>query len=220
MAAIDKAQTITELVDRVGDKMDLTINENSTPSIGQVCSWLNEAALLLARYLPPHRLGSLRAPAIAQDDVGARLDLTGNSILRVVGVKKYGTECTVLGQRRMDLVATRYPLVHTVRNPSVCISGESGAVQLQFWPESLGPVEVRGIQIPTKYHNEQSGGSYTWVSDTYSLPAELETAAVNYATIQGKVQDEEPEQVAQLYQMWMQEMGIEQRIPGLGVDSS
>lgn len=224
MAAIQQAQSLSELLVRVGGKLDLTITETSTPNVGQVCGWLNEAALLFARLLPVARLGSLRSPVVTEDDVGGTLDLTGTDITRVVGIKKYGTECVVLTQREMDFISTRSPLIHTVKNPSACVSGDSGSVLLQFWPSSPGPVSVKGVRKPTAYHNNYTSTDefgdpiYDWAPDTYTLPVELETAAVDYAVIQGKVQDEEPEQVQILSQMWAQSIGIETKIPGIGAD--
>jgi hypothetical protein len=171
------------------------------------------------------KLGSLRSSVISNDETGEFLDLTNSDIVRVIGVKKYGVECTVVDQRKMDLTATRLPLVNTVRNPSVCVSGESGYVKLQFWPTSIGPTRVKGVRRPTAYHASFSGRDpdtdepiYTYAPDEFSLPAELEMAAIDYAVIQGKVQDEEPQQVQLLHQMWVANVGLETKIEGLGVE--
>ena len=224
MAVIDRSQDLPELLRKVGAKLDLTVTETSTPNDVQICDWLNEAALLFTRFLPANRLGSLRSAVLVNDSIGEFMDLTGSDVVRAVGVKKYGVECTVLGQRKMDLVSTRSPLIHTVRNPSVAISGESGFVKLQFWPTSIGPVRVKGVKRPTAYNADwvsrdtDDNPIYTYAPDEFSLPAELETAAIDYALIQGRIQDEEPEQVQLLYQMWSQQLGFETKIEGFGVE--
>ena len=225
MSVIDRSQTLDELLRKVGAKLDQTITETSAPSDIQVCDWLNEAALLLCRLLPANRLGSLRSMVISDNNTGEFLDLTNSDIVRVVGVKKYGVECTVVDQRTMDLTFTRLPLVGTVRNPSVCVSGESGYVKLQFWPTSSGPVRVKGIRRPTAYHAdwlsrdpESDEPIYTYAPDEFSLPVELEQSAIDYALIQGKIQDEEPQQVQLLHQMWASQIGLEMKIEGLGVE--
>lgn len=224
MVVVQKAQDIDTLLTRVGGKLDIVVTETSTPNASQVCDWLNEAAILLTRLLPVERLGSLRSPVFSESDVGETLSLSSTDMIRVIGIKKYGTECVVREQREMDFISTRSPLINTVRNPSASISGDSGDVQLQFWPTSPGPVAVKGINKPTVYDNTwttldgDGDPIYDWTPDTYTLPLELETAAVDYAVLMGRVQDEETQQVQQLVQMWGQSVGIEVKIPGLGVD--
>jgi len=224
MAVIERSQDLWDLMRKVGAKLDLSVTETSTPNVEQVCDWLNEAAILLTRLMPDKRLGGLRSAILSESDASEFIDLAGTDMVRVVGVKKYGVECTVLTQRKMDLVSTRSPLIHTVRNPAVAVSGEAGYVKLQFWPTSPGPVTVKGIRRPTSYHNDFSARDaedepiYTYAPDEFSLPVELESSAIDYAMIQGKIQDEEPEQVQLLYQMWSQQMGLETKVEGLGVE--
>lgn len=210
MAEILRSQTTTEILKKVGSKLDIEITATSTPNRNQVISWLNDAALILSRMMPEGRLGLLR-DSTSQDDVGASMTLT-EQYARVVSVKKFGVECTRMDQRDMDLISTRTPLLHTTRNPSYCISGDGGQVQLQFWPEGPGPVLVKAIRKPTAYADDD-----LWTPGTYTLPVELELLAVDYAVLQGKIQDEEMQQVQLLMQAWFQQAGIEGSIEGLGV---
>lgn len=211
MAEITRAQTISDLIAKVGSKLDISITAMSTPSISQVVSWLNDAALLMTRLMPEDRLGIFRT-TITSDSVGASISIT-SQMSRILTVKKYGVVCTRLTQRDMDLVATRSPLLHTTKNPACCVSGDAGNVAIGFWPTSAGPVSIVAVRKPTAY--TASG----WAPDTYSLPPELELLAVDYAVIQGKIQDEEPQQAQVLYQMWVQQAGIEAQVEGLGVQT-
>lgn len=211
MAEITRAQTISDLVAKVGSKLDINITAMSTPSISQVVSWLNDAALLMSRLMPEDRLGIFRT-TITSENVGESIAIT-SQLARVVTARKYGVVCTRLTQRDMDLVSTRSPLLHTTKNPSFCVSGDAGNVTINFWPTSSGPVSIVAIRKPTAYL--ASG----WTPDSYSLPPELELLAVDYAVVQGKIQDEEPQQAQVLYQMWVQQAGIEAQIEGLGVQT-
>lgn len=210
MAEITQSQTTAELLKKVGAKLDLSITSSSTPSREQVIVWLNDAALLLARFLPDHRLSSLKVTVNAEDI--SEYYTVSDELERAVTVKKFGVVCTRLKQRQMDLITTRSPLIYTSRNPAYCNSGNAGSVQLQFWPTSPGPVSVKAIRKPQAYEDDDG-----WVPGTYALPAELELLAVDYAVLQGKIQDEEFEQAQLLIQKWGQDAGIEGSIDGLGV---
>jgi hypothetical protein len=212
MTQIGRASTIDELIERVGAKLDLEITSTSIPSREQTVRWLNDGALLLARLLPPSRLGGLHFE-LSFDDVGETLDIDGDHLMRVVRVKKFGIECTIREQRDLSMIRTRMPLVHTTRTPACAVSGQDGAVQLEFFPYSNGTVLVKGIKRPTAY--EDSG---SWEPDEWSMPAELELPIVDYAVVQGKVQDEEPEQAAMLMKQWTQFVGIEIKVDAVGVD--
>ena len=212
MVLIDRSQTIADVLSRVGAKLDVTVTDNSTPSSDQVVQWLNDGSLLMVKYMPPHRLGSLMF-VTTESDVGEYWALASTDMLRPVAVKKFGVECARLVQRDLDLVITQTPLLFTTRNPAFAVSGEAGALKLQFWPASLGPVSVKGIKRPTAFENDAG-----WAPDQWSLPAELELNAIDYAVIQGKIQDEEIEQATILKKEWTQELGIEMQIDALGVD--
>lgn len=212
MAQITRAETIDELIERVGAKLDLTITSSSIPSREQTVVWLNDGALLLARLLPARRLGGLQQE-IPYEDVTDKIDIDGNDLLRIVSVKKYGIECRVMDQRELSLVKTRLPLTHTTRTPACAVSGDEGSVTLEFFPESNGNVEVKGLKRPTAYEDSDS-----WEPDEWSMPVELELPIIDYAVIQGKIQDEEPEQAALLMKNWAQLLGIESKVDALGVD--
>lgn len=209
MAEILRSQDISDLLAKVGSKLDVDITDTSTPSTAQVVQWLNDAALLMARLMPEERLGLLQTKLTA-DSVGQLLSLT-DQLERIITVTKYGVVCTKKSQRDMDLVATRTPLLHTTRNPAYCVGGDSGNVSLKFWPSSVGPVTVTAIRKPQAY----TATGYS--PGTYALPVELELLAVDYACVQGKIQDEETQQANMLFQMWMQQAGIEAQVEGLGV---
>lgn len=211
MAEITRSQTIADLLAKVGSKLDISITTMSTPSSAQVVSWLNDAALLMTRLMPEDRLGIFRTQ-VSNENVGSSIAIV-SQLARVITVKKYGVVCTRLSQRDMDLIATRSPLLHTTRNPACCVSGDAGNVTINFWPVSAGPVSIVAVRKPTAY--TVNG----WSPDTYSLPPELELLAVDYAVVQGKIQDEEPQQAQVLYQMWVQQAGIEAQVEGLGVQT-
>lgn len=215
MTEIVRAQSLADIIARVGAKLDINITSSSTPNTNQVVRWLNDAALLLVRMLPEDRLGAYKETVLDQH-VGQTLTIT-EQFLRIVTVKKYDVVCTRLLQRDMDLMATRSPLLHTTRNPAFCVSGNSGNVALNFWPVSDGPVSVTAIRKPTAYTNPIAAPF--WAPDQYSLPPELELLAVDYAVVQGKIQDEEPQQAQLLYQMWVQQAGLEGQVEGLGVQT-
>lgn len=212
MAEIIKSQTTQDILDKVGAKLDIEITATSTPNTSQVISWLNDAALIIVRLLKEERLGLLRA-SLTEEDVTDALTIS-EPFERVVSATKYGVICTKLDQRAMDLVATRMPMVNTTRNPAYCISGSGGSVQLQFWPQSPGPVVVKAIRKPQAYETDSG-----WTPGAYTLPVELELIAIDYAVLQGKIQDEEVQQAQILMQAWYQQVGIEGQVEGLGVES-
>jgi hypothetical protein len=212
MAEITKSQTTADLLKKVGSKLDIDITDTSTPNRAQVISWLNDAALLLVRMLPEDRLGLLR-DSFEEESTSSGL-VIDRPYMRIVSVKKFGVTCTRLSQNELELVASRTPLMHTTRNPAYCVSGSGGDVEIQFWPETPGPVLVKAIRKPEAYEDDD-----TWEPGDYTLPAELELHAVDYAVLQGKIQDEEIQQVQMLMQLWMQFAGIEGQIEGLGVRS-
>jgi hypothetical protein len=211
VAEIIRSQLITELLAKVGSKLDIDITDTSTPSDAQVVSWLNDAALLIARFLPEDRLGLLQ-DKVEVEDVGESL-VVDSPFERFVSIVKYGVVCKRLTQRDMDLISTRSPLLHTTRNPAFCVSGNAGYINLRFWPTSIGPVTVKAIRKPEAY------AVTDWTPGTYSLPVELELLAVDYAVVQGKIQDEEVQQAQFLLQAWMQQAGFEAQIEGLGVQA-
>lgn len=212
MVQIGRAESVDNLIARVGAKLDLTITSTSTPDRGQTVQWLNDGALLLARLLPPHRLGGLQFD-LGFTDIGASANIDTDDILRVVSVRKYGVECTVMTKRDLSLAETRTPMLYTTRTPACAVTGEGGAVHLDFFPTFTGDVEIKAIKRPTAYEDSPS-----WVPDQWSIPVELETAMIDYAVIQGKVQDEEPEQAQMLMQHWAQATGLEIRTDAIGVD--
>jgi hypothetical protein len=212
VSEINKSQVVGDILDKVGAKLDIEITDTSTPTAQQVVVWLNDAALMIVRLLPEERLGLLRT-SISSDDISGVISIT-EPVEKIVSARKYGIECTKLKQREMDLVSTRMPLVHTTRNPAYCISGSGGSVQLQFWPESSGPVLVKAIRKPEAYSMAPG-----WTAGSYTLPVELEMLAVDYAVLQGKIQDEEVQQAQILMQAWFQQAGIEGQVEGLGVQS-
>ena len=110
MAHIERAQNIDTLIGRVGAKLDLTITTTSTPNREQTVQWINDGALLLARLLPPHRLGGLQAD-VNFYDVRETADIDVQSIMRVVSASKYGVECTILSKRDLVMAKTRTPLL-------------------------------------------------------------------------------------------------------------
>lgn len=210
MAEIVKAQTLADILVKVGAKLDIDITDTSTPNREQVVLWLNDAALLLCRLLPEARLGLLRDSF--EEESASSMLVISRPYLRIVNVKKFGITCTKLEQAEFELISTRFPLMHTTRNPAYCISGGGGDVELQFWPETPGPVLVKAIRKPEAYVNDDD-----WIAGDFTLPAELEVHAVDYAVLMGKIQDEEVQQVQMLTQLWIQLTGLEGQIEGLGV---
>lgn len=212
MVQIGRAETIDELIERVGAKLDLAVTDNSTPNRGQVVQWLNDGALLLARLLPFERLMGLQFK-ISISDVGESASIDRDDIIRLTSIRKYGVECTRMTLRELMESSTRLPLLFTSRTPAVAVSGLEGLVRLEFFPTYPGDVECLALRRPTAY---QDSGS--WAPDEWSLPVELELGVVDYAVVQGKVQDEEPEQAKMLLEAWYQAMGIEIKTDAIGVD--
>lgn len=215
MSAIVQAVNMTELVNRAAALLDVPINENSIPSMEQVVRWFNDGLLLLTKLLPDERLAWAQH-SIVIDNVGSELHLEGSNIIRLGVVTKYNFQAHEVGHQMLMSMRSKMPNKASVQTPYFCRFGSEGKVRLKFLPESSGKVHVNFVRMPTAYFWNNDGDQ--WTPDAYSAPAELEPFLVDYVVLQGKIQDEEPQQFQMLYQAWMQSLQIESQAITTGVE--
>ena len=204
---------VLAMIARVGAKLDIpTIDASSTPTNTQVIQWLDDAVMKLAKMLPSSKMGSLTW-VYESDSITANLNLEQQSpvVMRVFSAKKFGYGCKRYELDEFEQIKTKLPMLHTQSNPAFAVSGVAGELVLMFYPESPGACEIRVAAIPT---------SYTSIQDEFSAPLTWEDHIVDFAVLQGKIQDEEPEQTSLLLQEWMASIQVAMQLPSLGVDNA
>lgn len=206
----------SELAARVGALLDVTIDTSSgnedkgTPSYSQVRSWLYDAARQILHLAPePHVAGFVNRATSA--GVTSTWAIDGIAIERILSVIKGGFVCDKVSYSTLRRIPMLMPSLYSGGGYAYAESGSIGEATLQFYPEDSDDVEVAYVAPVAQVAS--------WVespTDNYIPPDSWSKLMVDYAVIQGKVQDEEPEQVQLLMQLWVQ--GVQAAFGG-GVSS-
>jgi hypothetical protein len=189
----------SDLRDKVGALLDVDIGSDTTPDEDQVNAWLYDGAIKMMSILPLEMLGGfMKTQSTA--DIDGDVSIDAADMLRIVSVTKGGQPCVEVPLANLHGLALRAP--YLFRNTyAYARMGESGEATLQFYPADSGQVEVYYIAFPD--------AASSW-SGTSSLapPESWSGQLVEYAALQGKIQDEEPQQAQMLYQMWVQSVQV------------
>lgn len=204
------SESISDVIDKVAGKLDAIVDTSTTPSKAQVINWLNDGLMLITKTLPDHRLSWLLdriSPTVQTAYTIDNLD-----IMRVTSVVRYGRRCRKVDSDELNWISGSAPYSSTEIDPTYAVSGVGGMVTLRFWPESMAATTVEYIHRPAQYSLEG------WDPlGRYTPPPEAEDIIVDYAVIQGKIQDEELEQAMALWNQWKERYQIEAGPETLGV---
>jgi hypothetical protein len=203
--------TAEQMIAQVGAKLDLEITENTVPDKEQVVQWLNDASLYMAKILPAPAVSGITR-SFKSDSVGSQWELPTGEILRVLVVRKFGNISFMADMAKLSWVATNVPMTHTSRNPICAVSGSGGNTVLEFFPRTNAPAEVIAVVAPEQITAEG------WTPGEYAPPPSWALGMVDYAVIQGKIQDEEPEQAAFLLKSWQENLQVEMGSGFIGMD--
>jgi len=200
MTQISKS-TSDEMVAKVGDIMDVEIDNNSTPSKTQVFRWLNEGQMRISRLMPVEHLGSItRSVTGSQVESDWLVATAGKSIIRIATIKKFGNTCTFLKPEEFEKQTTVIPYLYSYHDPCYTHTGLSGKSYVRFHPDAPGSVEARVVLVPTEYSESDQDG------DDYRVPVSLEDFVVSFAVMRARQQDEEGFQADQMKQEWMTDL--------------
>lgn len=186
------------LRDRVGALLDVRISDATTPSRDQVNEWMYEGALILCKLLPVSILGTMMGTFSAT--VSDNWDIGDNDIVRIVAVEKNSKKCRIYSYPDLLRIQDDMPALHTTNNPACSFTGlDSGKSVIKFIPISNTLAFITFVTSPAPIEDwEITDSPHLIPPDTW---AEL---IVEYATVKGKIQDEEEQAATMLYQMWLQ----------------
>lgn len=186
------------LRDRVGALLDVRISDATVPSRDQVNEWMYEGAFILCKLLPISILGTMMDTFT--EDTASDWDVGDQDIVRVVSIVKDSNRCRIYSYPDFLRVLEDMPALHGSGHPACSFTGIAGGQSvIKFFPDETNTAFLTFVTSPAPVEEwEVTTSPHLIPPDTW---AEL---IVEYATMKGKVQDEEEEAATMLYQMWMQ----------------
>lgn len=182
---------------RVGALLDVRISSATTPSIDQVNEWMYEGAFNLCKILPTEMLGTMSLLK-AYTSQAPPLALGGLELVRLITLEVGGVRARMYSYPDFLNVRDHMPQLHTGTSPAATLTPDAEGITNVTWlPVTPEDVNITYVTEPAPVSAWNKTAAPNLIPpDTWS---EL---IVQYAVVQGKIQDEEEQAAGMLYQMW------------------
>lgn len=201
---------VTDLLMRVGYKLDLTPDGSSLPSDTQIKQWLEDACVRMVEILPLGRLTEFFQSASVAIGQGGRGDIASLPLMRLVAVKFAGQACTVMPVEEFSATIRSAPGLYGYLFPSATVIGTDTGAAIEIYPAYSGNATIYYVAEPRPIEDWDNDAIFPW--NMLVPPAYWEESMVDYAVAQAKVQDEEIGQAQQLIQLWQEQVAIKMQV--------